>query len=62
MEQQHKEAILAIKPDAEDKIVVFNIPDIYPRNDPELIEILKTKISEYLKIRWRDSSQQFHGP
>lgn len=62
MEQQHKEAILAIKPDAEDKIVVFNIPDIYPRNDPELIEILKTKISEYLKIRWRDSSQQFHSP
>lgn len=62
MEQQHKETILAIKPDAEDKIVVLNIPDIYPRDDPELIEILKAKISEHLKIEWWFSSEQFRSP
>lgn len=52
MEDQHKEAILNLKPDAENKVVVLKIPDIYPRNDPELIEILKIKLSEHLKIKW----------
>jgi len=52
MEGHHREAILALKPDAANKVIVLNIPDIYPRNDPELIEILKAKLSEHLKIRW----------
>lgn len=52
MEDQHKEAILNLKPDAENKVVVLKIPDIYPRNDPELIKILKVKLSESLKIKW----------
>jgi protein-tyrosine phosphatase len=53
MEDHHKEAILILKPEAEGKVIVLNIPDIYPKNDPELIEILKVKLSEYLKIRWK---------
>ncbi|MBS7634347.1 phosphotyrosine protein phosphatase [Candidatus Bathyarchaeota archaeon] len=52
MEDHHKEAILNLKPDAENKMVVLNIPDIYPKNDPELIKILKMKLSESLKIKW----------
>ncbi|MBS7639191.1 MAG: phosphotyrosine protein phosphatase [Candidatus Bathyarchaeia archaeon] len=52
MEEHHKMAILALKPDAEDKIIVLHIPDIYPRNDPELVEILKMKLSEHLKVEW----------
>ena len=43
MEEYHKEVILALKPNAENKIVVLNIPDIYPRNSPELIRLLKSK-------------------
>jgi predicted protein tyrosine phosphatase len=54
MEDQHKEAILNLKPDAENKVIVLKIPDIYQRNDPELIEILKAKLSEYLKIKWEE--------
>ena len=30
------------------KIVCFNIPDIYHRNDPELVSILETELEEYL--------------
>jgi len=52
MEGHHKEAILILKPEAKGKVIVLNIPDIYPKNDPELIEILKVKLSEHLKIRW----------
>lgn len=52
MEENHKEAIIAIKPEAEKKITVLNIPDIYSRNDPELIELLKTKLKKYLNINW----------
>jgi predicted protein tyrosine phosphatase len=31
-----------------DKIIVLNIPDIYPRNDPELIRILEKELTPYL--------------
>ena len=50
MEDHHKRAILSICPEAESKIIVLNIPDIYMRNDPELIEILKMKLRKYLNI------------
>lgn len=53
MEDFHKEVIMALKPDADKKIVVLNIPDIYSRNDPELISILKMKLAEFLKIDWK---------
>ena len=52
MEEEHKEAIVTIKPEAESKITVLNIPDIYYRNDPILIQILKTRLSKHLQIDW----------
>ncbi len=52
MEDFHKEVIVALKPDAKKKTIVLNIPDIYSRNDPELIDILKAKLAEFLKIDW----------
>ena len=50
MEDFHKEVITTLKPEAESKTIVLNIPDIYPRNDPELIKILKMRLKEFLKI------------
>jgi len=52
MESYHKEVILSICPEAEEKVIVLDIPDIYRRNDPELIEILKNKLAKHLKIEW----------
>lgn len=49
MEKSHKGAVMGINPGAEKKVVVLNIVDRYRRNDPELIRILKEKLSEYLK-------------
>lgn len=51
MERYHKEFLLNLSPVAENKIVVLDIPDIYPRNDPELIRILKGKLSTHLNIK-----------
>jgi predicted protein tyrosine phosphatase len=31
-----------------DKIIVLNIPDIYPKNDPELVGILQRELYRYL--------------
>ncbi len=50
MEERQREAILALKPEAGQKIAVPRIPDIYVRNDPELVEILKARLSKYLQI------------
>ena len=50
MEERHKKAILSIKPEVEEKTVVLNIPNLYLRNDPNLIKILKIKLSKYLRI------------
>ncbi|MCS7120894.1 MAG: phosphotyrosine protein phosphatase [Nitrososphaerota archaeon] len=52
MEEHHREIILSMNPAADRKIVVLGIPDIYQRNDPELINILKTKLAEHLNIEW----------
>ncbi|RLI13114.1 phosphotyrosine protein phosphatase [Candidatus Bathyarchaeota archaeon] len=52
MEDYHKDVILDICPEADNKVIVLGIPDIYERNDPRLIEILKKKIAEHLKIEW----------
>jgi len=43
--------LLDLNPLAETKIVVLGIPDIYPRIDPELIRILKGKLSTHLNIK-----------
>jgi predicted protein tyrosine phosphatase len=50
MERYHKEFLLDLDPLAENKIVVLDIPDIYRRNDTELIRILKDKLSTHLNI------------
>ena len=52
MQDQHKKAILELKPDVESKLEVLNVPDIYQRNDPELVKTLKAKLAEHLKIKW----------
>lgn len=54
MEDYHKEVIVSLKPEAENKTIVLNVPDIYPRNDPNLIKILKERISEHLGIVWEE--------
>ena len=48
MQDHHKKSITKLNPKAEDKIIVLNIPDIYIRNEPKLIRILKTKLAKYL--------------
>jgi len=47
MEETHKEFItreFAIQPNK--KIIILNIPDVYPKDDPDLIMLLKEKLSE----------------
>jgi len=51
MERHHKEYILHLNPEADRKTVVLDIPDMYYRNDPELIRILKHKLSTCLGIK-----------
>ncbi|UCE43743.1 MAG: protein tyrosine phosphatase [Candidatus Bathyarchaeota archaeon] len=52
MEREHKDVILRLKPEVEDKITVLDIPDNYRRDGLDLIEMLKTKLSKHLDIRW----------
>lgn len=49
MEEDHKDAILRICPEAEDKIVVLGIPDRYLRDDPKLVQMLKDRLSPYFR-------------
>jgi len=52
MEEEHKEAILSMKPEAEQKITVLEVPNMYLRGDPELVRTLKAKLSSHLDIEW----------
>ncbi len=45
MEEHHRRHLLGIEPGAESKIRVLEIPDIYRRGDPRLVEILRTKLA-----------------
>jgi len=45
MESKHKSAMLEIDPQAAEKIVVLDIEDNYPRGDPELVRLLRQKLS-----------------
>ena len=51
MERYHKEFLLDLSPMAKNKTVVLDIPDIYSRNDPELVRILKGKLSTHLNVK-----------
>jgi predicted protein tyrosine phosphatase len=48
MEDHHKEAVLEIDPEAEQKTFVLAIEDVYRRGDPKLEELLKEKVGEHL--------------
>jgi len=48
MEEHHKEALMKIDRKADAKIVVLGIEDHYWKGDPELIRILKERLSKYL--------------
>lgn len=52
MEEHHKDAVLDLKPDAENKIILLDIPDAYPKSHPELVKTLKAKLSKHLNIEW----------
>jgi predicted protein tyrosine phosphatase len=48
MEEHHKQAVLEIDPEAEQKTFVLGIEDVYWRGDPELEELLKEKVGKHL--------------
>ena len=48
MENIHKEFLLKNFKVKENKIIVLNIPDMYEKNSPELVNILKEKLDAYL--------------
>jgi predicted protein tyrosine phosphatase len=48
MEEHHKQAVLEIDPEAEQKTVVLEIEDAYRRGTPELEELLKEKVGKHL--------------
>lgn len=52
MERYHKEVLLKHNLASEDKIIVLDIPDMYFRNNLELIRILKEKLTEHLHVNW----------
>jgi predicted protein tyrosine phosphatase len=47
MEEDHRDKILQINPEAENRIVVLDISDKYLKDDPKLIDELKRKLSPY---------------
>ncbi len=49
MENIHKDFILSLRKNAAKKMEVLNIPDMYFRNDPELVEILRKKLDKEIK-------------
>ena len=48
MEPHHKMRVVELVPGAERKTRTLNIPDIYPKNDPELQRVLKRKVERFL--------------
>lgn len=53
MEESHKDVILSIDPSAEKNVVVLDIRDRYRRGDPNLIRLLKEKLTRYLGRIWK---------
>ena len=48
MEDYHHEVLTERFPDCRPKIVVLGVPDRFYRGDPELIEILRTRLAQHL--------------
>jgi predicted protein tyrosine phosphatase len=49
MEVKHAGHIKSMEPEAAHKIVVLDIPDVYHRNDPELVELLLDRVNPHLR-------------
>jgi predicted protein tyrosine phosphatase len=47
MERKHKVIVIERFQLSDQKLIILNIEDNYPFNDPELIDILKAVLSEY---------------
>jgi predicted protein tyrosine phosphatase len=48
MENQHRVKVLKLNLDAKGKTVVLNIPEIYYHGHPELVRLIKEKVSNIL--------------
>jgi predicted protein tyrosine phosphatase len=48
MERKHKDLLKQRFAFADKELIVLHIPDDYQYGDPELVEILKTALEEYL--------------
>jgi predicted protein tyrosine phosphatase len=48
MEPYHREVLEARFPGCNRKVVVLHIPDRFYRSDPELVELLRRKLPEYV--------------
>ncbi len=48
MEEKHREALKAIDQKADKKIIVLGIDDTFLKDDPDLIWLLKEKLTNYL--------------
>ncbi len=49
MKPHHKQRILAIAPDSEEKMEVLGIDDVYFRGDDELVSMLEKEFKEEIK-------------
>ncbi len=50
---KHKTFLLREFPEAaEKKIIILGVPDIYTKNNPQLIKILKKKLRKLLSGKW----------
>ena len=52
MESRHRDQVMAISGDVLSKVVVLDVPDVYVRDDPELVALLKLRLAQHLGIRW----------
>ncbi|HUW48974.1 MAG TPA: phosphotyrosine protein phosphatase [Patescibacteria group bacterium] len=61
MEEHHKEALIRIDQNAEAKIIVLDVDDHYLKGDPELMRILKGRLSEYLGTVFSPAAKEKKG-
>lgn len=61
MEEHHKEALIRIDQNAEAKIIVLGVDDHYLKGDPELMRILKERLSEYLGTVFSPAAKEKKG-
>jgi len=61
MEEHQKEALTRIDENSEAKIIVLGVDDHYLKGDPELIRILKRRLSEYLGTIFSPAAKEKKG-